>query len=94
LSDFTDAIKKGDKRAQLEALRDKLATEIDASFKGADVAALSLRLMKVLEELEGIPETGKASSYDELKAAREARTGGTTDAARRQGGRRRRGTGT
>jgi hypothetical protein len=94
MSDFTDAIKRGDKRKQLEALREKLATEIDACFKGADVAALTLRLMKVLEELESIPETGKASSYDELKAARDARTGGTPNAARRQGGRRRRGTGT
>lgn len=88
MGDFLDAIRQGDRRKQLIALRDRLAEEIEASVKGADVAALALRLMKVLEELDGMPDSGRVSAYDELAAKR---VGGDKNAARRQGGRRRRG---
>ncbi len=100
MTDFLEVIKSGDKRAQYEALRDRLAAEIEGvdccdcgkprrSF-GSETAALTLRLVKVLEALESVPNTATVSRYDELAAKR---TGGTPAAARRQGGRRRKGSG-
>ncbi|MEU6674770.1 hypothetical protein [Streptomyces sp. NPDC046925] len=102
MSDFSEAIAEGDKRTQYTAMRDHLAKEISGDIEccdcgklrrssGSETSALMLRLIKVLEELEKIPDTARRSQLDEL---RERRTGGSTDAARRQGtGRRRRGTG-
>lgn len=88
MGDFLRAIQSGDKRRQLEAIRDKLAKELEHATKGADASALALRLRQVLADLESIPATGVVSAYDELAAKR---TGGTPESARRQGGRRRRG---
>lgn len=42
----------GDRLATLEALRDRLATEIDTCDSKRDVAALSQRLMDVLAQIE------------------------------------------
>ncbi|WP_055563615.1 hypothetical protein [Streptomyces atriruber] len=97
MSDFRDVISEGDKRAQLAAIRDRLALEMSGEFDccscgkprrsaGAETAALALRLVKVLEALESIPDTAAVSRVDELMARR---TGGAPNAARRQGGRRR-----
>ncbi|WP_030777340.1 hypothetical protein [Streptomyces sp. NRRL S-920] len=97
MSEFGEAISEGDKRTQLEAIRDRLAAEISGESdccecgkprrsSGAETAALTLRLVKVLEALEGIPDGATVSRVDELMARR---TGGSTNAARRQGGRRR-----
>lgn len=94
---FADAIAEGDKRTQLEAIRDRLASEMDGGYDcctcgkpkrsyGSETAALALRLVKVLESLESIPDSTTVSRVDELMARR---TGGTPAAARRQGGRRR-----
>lgn len=94
---FTDAISEGDKRTQLEAIRDRLASEMESGYDccncgkpkrsyGSETAALALRLVKVLESLESIPDTSAVSRVDELMARR---TGGNPSAARRQGGRRR-----
>lgn len=83
---FVDAVTKGTRREQLEALRDKLAIMIGSTQDGSRVASLSLRLVKILEELERIPEDGQRSAYDELAARR---TGGDKTGGRRQGGRRR-----
>lgn len=98
---FSEVIAEGSKREQLEAIRDRLAEEIEGvdccdcgsprRTYGSETAALTLRLVKVLEALESIPDTATVSRYDELAAKR---TGGTPDASRRQGGRRRRGSGT
>lgn len=94
---FTEAISEGDKRTQLEAIRDRLASEMSGDDEccecgkprrasGSETAALTLRLVKVLELLESIPESTAVSRVDELMARR---TGGAPNAARRQGGRRR-----
>ncbi|QES45257.1 hypothetical protein DEJ49_33505 [Streptomyces venezuelae] len=100
--DFRETIRDGDKRAQLEAIRDRLALEMSGEFDccscgkprrsaGSETAALALRLVKVIEDLDSIPKTSEKSQLDEL---RERRTGGTTGAARRQNSRgRRRGSG-
>ena len=52
---LTEAAKSGDRRAILEALRDKLAASIDACDYGRDVAALARRLMDVCEVLDTLP---------------------------------------
>lgn len=107
MNDFGEIIKGGTKRQQLEAIRDRIAEEMDGDFEccncgkprrssGSETAALVQRLTGVLDELEKIPDDTQTSRFDELKAKREqeGRTGGTPAAARRQGaGRRRRGTG-
>lgn len=102
MADFREAISEGDKRTQYAAMRDLLAGEISGDTEccecgklrrssGSETAALMLRLVKVLEALESIPSTSEKSPYDELA---KKRTGGSTDAARRQNNRgRRRGTG-
>ncbi|MFJ4828405.1 hypothetical protein ACIP79_00465 [Streptomyces sp. NPDC088747] len=94
---FADAIADGTKRQQLEAIRDRLAMEMSGDIEccecgkmrrssGSETAALALRLVKVLESLESIPDATAVSRVDELMARR---TGGAPSAARRQGGRRR-----
>lgn len=88
MSEFTDTIAEGGEGAQLKALRDKLATAIDEAERGADIAALTRRLLDVLAKLKSIPDDEQPSAYDELAAKR---SGGERDAPRRQGGRRRRG---
>lgn len=106
MNEFGEVIKSGTKRQQLEAIRDRIAEEMDGDFEccncgkprrssGSETAALVQRLTGVLEELEKIPDETVVSRYDELKAKREeGRTGGAPGAARRQGtGRRRRGSG-
>jgi hypothetical protein len=105
MNDFRDVIKKGTRRQKLEAIRDRIAEEMDGDFEccscnkprrsqGSETAALVQRLTGVLDELEKLPDESHVSRYDELKAKREdGRTGGAPSAPRRQGaGRRRRGT--
>ena len=55
-SSLVDAAASGDRRATLEALRDKLAQTIDTTESGRDVAALSRRLIDVCAELDAIPD--------------------------------------
>jgi len=52
---LTQAVESGDRRQALEALRRLLAERIAARPRPRDLAALSLRLMKVLEELDETP---------------------------------------
>ncbi len=47
-----DEVTSGDKRRALEALRRLLAERIAANPRPRDLAALSYRLMKVMEELD------------------------------------------
>lgn len=61
----------------LEALRAKLALEIDSSDSARDVAALSKSLMDVVNTLGGVEplEMKKGTPLDELKARRQSKTG-------------------
>lgn len=65
-----DAVAKGDRRKALEALRDRLAGAIDEAAD-RDLAALSLRLVAVMDELGRSEAEG--GSLDELAAKRAAR---------------------
>lgn len=49
-----DAVKDGDKRQTLVELRNEIASTIEACESGRDMAALSKRLMEVIEEIASI----------------------------------------
>jgi hypothetical protein len=57
----------GDRLAALTALRDRLAVEIDDCSSKRDMAALSLRFMDVVEQIEELSRGGKPSSGGEPK---------------------------
>ena len=69
MADLITAAQSGDRRATLEALRDKLATTIAECESGRDVAALSKRLMEVMGELDSMP---RAKADSPLERARRA----------------------
>lgn len=56
MADLVNAARSGSKRDTLEALRDKLANSIQACESGRDVAALSKRLMEVMNEIDALPK--------------------------------------
>lgn len=70
-----EAVKTGDKRATLIALRDKLAETIENCESGRDMASNTKRLMEVIAELETLPpeEKKKESKFDRLKKKNEDR---------------------
>ena len=63
----------------LEALRDLLAEQIQDTDSARDVAALSQRLMDVLEQVDSLAseqqKAGVVSAVDEIARRRVARTG-------------------
>lgn len=66
---LTTAVKTGDKRKTLIALRDKLAETIENCDSGRDMASNSKRLMEVIAELESLPDESavKISKHDKLR---------------------------
>jgi len=59
----------GDRRKTLEAMRDKLARDMDEA-PPAVVAQIAGRLSAILTELDEMPDTEKRSTLDELVARR------------------------
>lgn len=64
MGSFLEAIQSGDKRKSLEAMRDAIATEFDGSrcktcqsslLRAGDQAALYIRLLKIIDEIEALP---------------------------------------
>ena len=69
-----DVAKSGDRIRTLEALRDRLADELDGCNSSRDVAALASRLQSVMAELDTIaPVLATETPLDILRARREAR---------------------
>ena len=66
-----EAVKTGDRRTALVALRDAVAETIDAKDSARDIAALSKRLMEVMAEIDALPDPETESSP--LDAARNKR---------------------
>lgn len=62
---------QGDKREALEAIRDRLAVELERS-RGQSAAAVAKELRAVIDALEALPG-GEVSAVDDLTAKREAR---------------------
>lgn len=75
MATLLDAVKSGNKRETLIALRDKIAETIDKCESGRDMAANSKRLMEVIAELEMMPDinTENESKHDRLKRKHEKR---------------------
>lgn len=68
------AVRSGDRRVSLVALRDRIASVIDAGVDPRELAALSLRLERILEELGSASErAGEESLEDALTARRRAK---------------------
>ena len=76
------AAKKGKKRDMLVALRDEIAEQIEATSSGRDMAALSKRLIEVVEQIEDM-DAATAQTANPLQAARKALADG--DYARQAG---------
>ena len=54
-SSVTQAVADGDQRAQLVAMRSRIAKAIDEpNIRGADLAALSRRLLEIAKEIDAI----------------------------------------
>lgn len=68
MATLSDAAASNDRRQTLIALRDKLASTIDACESGRDIAALSKRLMEVMGELDALPNPNAEKSP--VRAAR------------------------
>jgi hypothetical protein len=73
-SGLVDAVETGERVKALLALRLHIAERIETGVPARDLAALSLRLMQVIEELDALganPDTGaKPTAEDELAARR------------------------
>lgn len=64
-----DAVRCGDKRAILLALRDETASAIENSSSGRDIAALSKRLMEICDNIDAMPNPDEdANPIDEMAA--------------------------
>jgi len=57
--DIVSAAATGDRRATLVALRDAIARTIQTCESGRDMAALSKRLIEVMDELDAIADPDK-----------------------------------
>lgn len=68
---LVSAAKRGNKREMLVALRDEIAEQIEATGSGRDMAALSKRLIEVVEQIEDL-DTATSKSSNPLQAARKA----------------------
>lgn len=68
------AIKSGDRRRALEALRDTLADHLELAQPNV-VAQIAGRLQAVLSELASLPPVEGLSRIDEVRQAREKRRG-------------------
>jgi Na+(H+)/acetate symporter ActP len=74
------AASTGDRRAALEAMRDKLARDMDDA-PPAVVAQIAGRLAAILAEIDGLAVTGERDLADELKQRRLNRIAATKSAA-------------
>lgn len=76
---FGDAIRNGDLRAQLVALRDHLADALEACHTMRDVGPIAAQLRQVLIDLDAMPVGSEVSVVDEIAAARAARLAQAAD---------------
>lgn len=68
-----EAVRTGDRRTSLVALRDAVAETIDAKDSARDIAALSKRLMEVMAEIDALPDPeADASPLDSARKKRGA----------------------
>lgn len=58
----------GDRRASLEAIRDRVASELRGA-EGRDVAVLAKELREVIRELDSLPTVERVTPLDKLAGA-------------------------
>jgi hypothetical protein len=75
MSDFTEALESGDYRRGLEALRSKLAEQMEMADPNV-VPQFAARLQAVLEALAALPSVER-TAVDDLVERREARRAST-----------------
>lgn len=66
-----DAVRTGDRRTALVALRDYIASSLDETKSKRDAAALTKRMMEVMEAIDALPDPEAEASP--LDAARKKR---------------------
>ena len=66
-----EVVAAGDRRASLEALRDRLATLLETTER--DHAAIARQLTIVLREIDELPNPAEESKVDDIQARRLAR---------------------
>lgn len=66
-----EAVRTGDRRTALVALRDAVAETIDAKDSARDIAALSKRLMEVMAQIDALPD--EEAEADPVEAMRRKR---------------------
>ncbi|GIH98102.1 hypothetical protein [Planobispora takensis] len=74
--DLLSAVRSGDRRASLEAIRDRLAAEL-VEADGKNAASIAKELRATLAELDALPG-GEESKLDDLAARRAARRADAT----------------
>ena len=73
MATVSEAVSTSDRRKSLIALRDKIADTIDTADSGRDIAALSKRLMEVMNEIDSLPsEKTNDSPMAKRRAKRDA----------------------
>ena len=65
------AVRSNDKRRMLAELRDQIAKTIEGCESGRDMAALSKRIMEIVEDIEDI-DAAKAEAMNPVQAAQNA----------------------
>jgi hypothetical protein len=65
-------VQSGDRRQSLEAIRDRLASELDEA-EGRDVAPIAKELRNVIDTIEALPGAREGSKSDDLAAQRAKR---------------------
>jgi hypothetical protein len=69
---LVDVVAEGDRRASLEAVRDRLAAAMGQAEPNV-IAQIAGRLQAVMREIADLPVAEKVSKADELAARRKAR---------------------
>lgn len=69
MAKLLDAVQSGDRRKMLVELRDEIATTIESCESGRDMAALSKRLIEVVDDIEAI-DAKKAERANPVQRAK------------------------
>lgn len=73
MATLASAARSGDKLSTLKKLRDQIAMSIQDSDSGRDIAALSKRLMEVMDEIERLqPPPRKMTPLDKARIGGDA----------------------
>ena len=76
---LADAAKTNNRRDTLIALRDHLAATIDTCESGRDTAALSKRLIEVMNELDAMPDPNSETKNPMQRERERVRNRGSSE---------------